>query len=144
MTKKNQWSLVSAGDDGLEPGSPGVPVPGSSRETKEVHRKWVANTAEEVAKADETWRAGELIDALNDQTTQAGVETIERNVALSNQPRDPTGQKLVDKYLERRTSKQLEQRERITDIGIKEIELVVDRELTPDPEPPKKKGFFDW
>ncbi len=145
MAKKTKWSLVPSSADGLAAAPPAVPVPGTIHETKDVHRKWVANTAEEIAKAQETWQVAELADALNAATTHAGVETIEHYVALSNQPRDPDAQSMVDQYLPRRTNKQLQQRERITDTGVKEMEQILDRPLTPDPPAkPEKKGLFDW
>jgi len=51
MTKKRKWSLVPAADD--DPGRPSSSAvqPGSTYETIDTYRKYVANTAAEVANA---------------------------------------------------------------------------------------------
>ncbi len=144
MARKNNWELVPDGSGDLATPPPESPVPGKTYEQQEVYRKYIGNTAEAIAKVNETDLAGRMVDALNDNTTQAGVTGIETYVALANQPRDPVAQPMVETYLKRRLNTRLHNRDSITNTGVGEVHAVVDRPLTPDPkaDPPKKKGLF--
>jgi hypothetical protein len=131
--KKNDLWLVPEAQN--EPVVLPTPPSGSamSYEEREVARKYRAHIAEEIAKGVETLLVAEIVDGINRDYMNRGVDMIEFGYTLRREgSRDAEEQKTVDAFLGMAVSKALQDGLTTATIGIRGEQDILRGPLTPD------------